>query len=73
MDVEEAFKVLRPIERAVITMCYFEDMTHEDVSEILELPLGTLKTHIRRGKEKLQKALNAYSKSPKQAEHGDMR
>lgn len=60
MDLEEAMKVLRPIERAVITMCYFEDLTHEDVSQIMELPLGSLKTHIKRGKEKLQKALQGH-------------
>lgn len=68
MDIEEAMKVLRPIEKAAITMCYFEDLTHEDVATILEIPLGTLKSHIKSSKEKLQAALKGYKENPSAGE-----
>lgn len=60
MDLEKAMLTLKPIERACLTMCYFEDLTHEDVSTILEIPLGTLKTHVAKGKEKLHFLLKSY-------------
>ena len=61
MDLEKAFKCLKPVERATLTMNYSEDLTHEDISKILEIPLGTVKTSINRGKVKLQKILSGYS------------
>lgn len=60
LDLEEAFKHLRPMEKATLTMSYSEDLSHEDISQILEIPLGTVKTSISRGKNKLQKILNEY-------------
>lgn len=61
VDLEEAFKKLKPVERAALTMNYSEDLTQEDISQILEIPLGTVKTSINRGKVKLQKILNEYN------------
>lgn len=60
VDLEKAMCILRPIERAAITMCHCQDLTHEEVSDILDIPLGTLKTHINRGKKKLQNHLFEY-------------
>jgi RNA polymerase sigma-70 factor (ECF subfamily) len=35
-------------------------MTHNEVAEFTGLPLGTVKSHIRRGTQKLQQELAAY-------------
>lgn len=53
-DLEKAIKVLRPIERAVLTLSYAKDLSHGDVANILEIPIGSVKTHLLRGKDKLR-------------------
>jgi len=33
----------------VVSMAFFDGHTHEDIAERLDMPLGTVKSHIRRG------------------------
>jgi len=44
-------------ERACLTLAYATGMTHPEIAEITGLPLGTVKTHISRGRQKLQQWL----------------
>jgi RNA polymerase sigma-70 factor (ECF subfamily) len=44
-------------ERACLTLAYATGMTHPEIVEITGLPLGTVKTHISRGRQKLQQWL----------------
>lgn len=44
--------------RSVIVLKYLEDLSLQEISEILDLPLGTVKTRIHRGREALRKQLN---------------
>ncbi len=60
LDVERALAGLSEAERAAITLCYHQDATHEDAARILDMPLGTLKSHVYRAKEKLKKQLDAW-------------
>ena len=41
-------------ERACLTLAYAAGMSHPEICEITGLPLGTVKSHIQRGKHKLQ-------------------
>ena len=59
-DLARAMEVLSPAERAAITLAFGGDNTHQEVAAILDCPLGTVKTHIARGKEKLKKRLGAW-------------
>ncbi|MCM3217497.1 RNA polymerase sigma factor SigW [Niallia taxi] len=43
--------------RSVIVLKYIEELSLNEISEILELPLGTVKTRIHRGREALRKQL----------------
>lgn len=42
---------------AVLTLFYLQDMTHEEICEITELPLGTVKVHLHRARKLLQEAV----------------
>ncbi len=56
-DIYTALKLLSKEEKAVILHCYMEEMTHKETAKILNLPLGTIKTHILKAKEKMGKFL----------------
>ncbi len=57
LDLERAFALLREEERAALALAYGQDLTHEEAAAILGWPLGTLKTHVARGKERLRAIL----------------
>jgi len=60
MDLERAMAALSEGERAAIVQCYHNDLTHEEAAYVLGCPVGTVKTHVLRGKQKLKAALAAY-------------
>jgi RNA polymerase sigma-70 factor, ECF subfamily len=52
-EVHQALEQLPPAQRLALTLHYFQDTRYEDIAEIMGLPLNTIKSHIRRGKERL--------------------
>lgn len=48
---------LEKLHRQAIGMAYYHDMSHSEVATQLSLPIGTVKTWIRRGMEKLKACL----------------
>ncbi|MCU1382670.1 MAG: polymerase sigma factor, sigma-70 family [Acidobacteria bacterium] len=44
--------------RAVITLYHLQGKQYEEIATVLNLPLGTVKTHLFRAKEQLRKALS---------------
>ena len=57
MDLEQALSQLNPDETATITLCHSYGFSHQEVSDILGMPLGSVKSNISRGKAKLKKRL----------------
>jgi RNA polymerase sigma-70 factor (ECF subfamily) len=45
--------------RAVITLYHLQGKQYEEIATVLNLPLGTVKTHLFRAKEQLRKVLSA--------------
>ncbi|MFC4559611.1 RNA polymerase sigma factor SigW [Virgibacillus kekensis] len=48
---------LSPKYRSIIVLRYLEEFSLQEISEILDIPLGTVKTRIHRGREALRKKL----------------
>ncbi len=59
-DVEYAMRYLSEAERVAITLCFHKDLSHDEAATIMQIPLGTLKSHVNRAKEKMSKHLSAW-------------
>ena len=57
LDLAAACAVLPSDQRAVILLCLGLDFTHAEAAQALALPLGTVKSHIARGRETLKPLL----------------
>ncbi len=67
LDLERAMAHLMPEERAALTLCYALGHSNEEAAGILSLPLGTVKSHILRGRAKLQKLLTGWRDGEEEA------
>ncbi len=47
--VHEALDALSEVQRRLVGLAFMEDLTHQEIAERLEMPLGTVKSHLRRG------------------------
>ncbi|PHS23464.1 MAG: RNA polymerase subunit sigma-70 [Robiginitomaculum sp.] len=57
MDLDRALGHLSEVERTAIVLCFSSGMSHSEVSDVMDLPLGTVKSHINRGKAKMRTLL----------------
>jgi RNA polymerase sigma-70 factor (ECF subfamily) len=55
--LRSAFADLSPLQQRALGLAFFEDLTHEQVASVLHVPLGTAKTRIRDGLQKLRGTL----------------
>ncbi|GAC1316560.1 MAG: sigma-70 family RNA polymerase sigma factor [Chloroflexota bacterium] len=58
-EVRAALHRLPAQQRVALTLHYFDDLRYEDIADVMGLPLNTVKSHIRRGKERLALLLSA--------------
>lgn len=56
-DIYNALQILKTEEKTAVLLFYMEDKTHVEISRIMNCPLGTVKTHLLKAKEKLSKFL----------------
>jgi RNA polymerase sigma-70 factor (ECF subfamily) len=61
--VHSALDALPPKQRQAVAMAFLEDMTHEQVAQALDVPLGTVKTRIRSGLQMLRMQLTPIAAS----------
>jgi len=53
LDLPKLMAVLSDDERVAMTLCYAHGCSHSEIAEVTSMPLGTIKSHIRRGKKKI--------------------
>lgn len=57
IDLEKALARLSDAERLCVTLNHGEGLSHSEIVDITGLPLGTVKSHVLRGTEKLRRLL----------------
>lgn len=63
LDLDGSLGQLRHEERLCVVLAYGEGMSHGEISAATRLPLGTVKSHVSRGAERLRGLLHAYDDS----------
>jgi RNA polymerase sigma-70 factor (ECF subfamily) len=59
IDLEKALARLSDAERLCVTLNHGEGLSHSEIVEMTGLPLGTVKSHVLRGTDKLRRMLEA--------------
>lgn len=57
LSLEAAMSELPPDQRACVALCLAADFSHAEAAEALDLPLGTVKSHVTRGRTRLLQVL----------------
>ena len=56
-DLMRALNLLPLNERSAIVLCCQNGLSHDEAARVLDIPLGTVKTNVLRGREKLKRIL----------------
>lgn len=59
-DLMHALQLLPLHERSAVLLCCQNGLSHDEAARVLEIPLGTVKTNVLRGREKLKKTLAVW-------------
>ncbi len=61
LDLDEALKTLTPSERMCVSLCYGAGLSHAEAALALNTPLGTVKSHVKRGLDRLRARMVAQT------------
>lgn len=64
LDVQDAVRELATEFRSVVLLRYVADLSYKEIASVLELPLGTVQSRLKRGLEKLGRQLGHQGYSP---------
>src|SRR5438876_11037342 len=60
-DLMHALSLLPLHERTAVLLCCQNGLSHDEAARVLDISLGTVKTNVLRGREKLKRALAAWA------------
>jgi RNA polymerase sigma-70 factor (ECF subfamily) len=63
LRVEEQLQELSDVERTVIVLYHQEERSYEQIAAALNMPIGTIRTHLHRGRKKLRERLQVVQTS----------
>ncbi len=66
-EAAEAMKNLRPEQRQILHLSIVQGFSHQEIADALKMPLGTVKTHARRGLIQVREFLGLNSDFEKEA------
>jgi RNA polymerase sigma factor (sigma-70 family) len=52
LDLDRVLQALSPEQRLVVSLCYGAGLSHGEAAQALKMPLGTVKSHALRGRDK---------------------
>ena len=55
--IHRALLQLTAVQRRILDLAYFQEMSHQEISDATGMALGTVKSHIRRGQQALKEVL----------------
>ncbi|HET9159749.1 MAG TPA: RNA polymerase sigma factor [Caulobacteraceae bacterium] len=59
LDLDAALAILSNAERLCVSMCSGAGFSHSEAGALLKMPAGTVKSHVKRGLDKLRRRLEA--------------
>ncbi|NVJ85053.1 MAG: RNA polymerase sigma factor [Algoriphagus sp.] len=62
-DFQKLLMKLSPMQREVLLMVFYHEMTIAQAAEILQIGLGTARTHYERGKKKLKELIELQTQA----------
>jgi DNA-directed RNA polymerase specialized sigma24 family protein len=66
LDIDAALLRLSENQRVAVLYCAQLGLSHEEAALVLDMPLGSVKTNVARGKAKLRQLLQDWAPSPDQ-------
>lgn len=54
--LKQALTTLTPTQRQMVALAFYKDLSHQEISDYTGLPLGTVKSHLKRAQAGLRKA-----------------
>jgi RNA polymerase sigma-70 factor (ECF subfamily) len=66
-EAAAAMKNLRPEQRQILHLSIVQGFSHQEIAETLKMPLGTVKTHARRGLIHVREVLGLNTDFEKEA------
>lgn len=57
-EIHKALQTLDAVQRQLIALAFFKGYTHEEIAQHVAMPLGTVKTHLRKALKHLEQVLS---------------